>query len=151
MLRSKFRSKLTFKCAKCGNLNCTSVSPPRSKSFLPPGDGESGLCWSGGKLRILQVTCECVMRERDVRAGAILLVWMRYVPYAWVMSHMNAFCPIWMRYVPYECVMSHMHELYPIWMRYVPYAWVMSHMNALCPIWMLHVPYTWVMSQRRAR
>jgi len=95
------------------------------------------------------LTCErknthmCIFEMRTTKVvvyTTTLVIWMSYVRYEWVTSHMNESCPIWMSHV-----MSHMNESYPIWISHVPCEWVMSHMNESRPIWMSHVTHDWVM------
>jgi len=81
-------------------------------------------------------TCKYVTWLTGMMASSVCT---NYVPYKWVMSHMNESCPI------YECVMSQ------IWIRDVTHGYDgVVCVHELCPIWMSHVPcerdmsYIWV-------
>jgi len=73
-------------------------------------------------------------------------LWMRHVPYQWIISRINEWCDIGMSHVIYGRIMSLVYESCHIWMSHVTYEWVMSQMNESCHIWMSHVTYEWVMS-----
>jgi len=69
------------------------------------------------------LTCSYTFPGRDmgsiVRLNESCHIWMSYVTYEWVMSHMNE-----------SCQMSHVTEQYS---QFVSYEWVMSNMNEPCP------------------
>jgi len=67
-------------------------------------------------------------------------IYMSYVPYAWVMSHMNesrrTYAKLQDKNVLNEGVCACVCAPCAIWMSHVPCEGVMSHMNQSCPIWM---------------
>jgi len=71
------------------------------------------------------------------------LLWLKYQPYNWSISHTFQVSAIRFKYQSYDWRVSHVNELSAIKLKYQPYSWSISYTTEVSAIWFKYQSHDW--------